>query len=73
MSKILIIGGSFRNKGAEAMVLTCVRELRARYPQAEIVVASYVGTDDMPFGMQVVPESPGETFVLIQAVRASRR
>ena len=73
MSKILIIGGSFRNKGAEAMVLTCVRELRARYPQAEIVVASYVGTDDMPFGMQVVPESPGETFVLIPTGRDPAR
>ena len=42
----LIIGGGFNNKGAEAMVLTVVEQLRMRWPLARVTVSSYAGSAD---------------------------
>lgn len=36
MKKFVITGGHFENKGAQAMLLAVIEELRARYPNSEI-------------------------------------
>jgi polysaccharide pyruvyl transferase WcaK-like protein len=52
--KIVLIGGNFKNKGAEAMILTALREFSRRWSNPEIVVASYASRDTRPFGMHEV-------------------
>jgi polysaccharide pyruvyl transferase WcaK-like protein len=47
---ILLIGANFKNKGAEAMALTAVRELAERHPEARFTVASYAAKESRPYG-----------------------
>ncbi|MBQ8677096.1 MAG: polysaccharide pyruvyl transferase family protein [Alphaproteobacteria bacterium] len=42
MSKYLITGGGFGNKGAESMVYTAISKIRAVEPEAEITVVCFV-------------------------------
>lgn len=40
--KILILGGEFRNKGAEAMTFSTVNELKCLFPNTEIVMLNHL-------------------------------
>jgi hypothetical protein len=50
MMNILLIGANFKNKGAEAMALTAIRELSERFPSAHFTVASYAAREALPYG-----------------------
>lgn len=50
MMNILLIGANFKNKGAEAMALTAIRELSERFPSANFTVASYAAREALPYG-----------------------
>lgn len=52
--KILLLGGNFKNKGAEAMILTAVKQLGQRFLGAEFFVASYAKSDNLPYGRQSI-------------------
>ena len=47
---ILLIGANFKNKGAEAMALTAIREFSERFPDAHFTVASYAAREALPYG-----------------------
>lgn len=47
---ILLIGANFKNKGAEAMALTAVREFSERFPDATFTVASYAAREAISCG-----------------------
>ena len=47
---ILLIGANFKNKGAEAMALTAIREFSERFPEATFTVASYAAREALPYG-----------------------
>lgn len=47
---ILLIGANFKNKGAEAMALTAIREFSERFPHATFTVASYAAREALPYG-----------------------
>ena len=47
---ILLIGANFKNKGAEAMALTAVREFSERFPDATFTVASYAAREALAYG-----------------------
>ncbi|MBN1757596.1 MAG: polysaccharide pyruvyl transferase family protein [Chitinispirillaceae bacterium] len=49
--EILLIGGSFRNKGAEAMVLSAVHQFSGIYPGCRLTVASYVKRESRAYGI----------------------
>jgi colanic acid/amylovoran biosynthesis protein len=49
---ILFIGGNFKNKGAEAMILTSLLQFSRRIPDAKLIVASYASRESIPFGEQ---------------------
>lgn len=50
MMNILLIGANFKNKGAEAMALTAIREFSERFPDATFTVASYASREALPYG-----------------------
>lgn len=43
--RIVLVGGEFRNKGSEAMVISTVSSLKQLMPDAEFIVASYFQED----------------------------
>ncbi len=47
---ILLIGANFKNKGAEAMALTAIREFSERFPEATFTVASYAAREALSYG-----------------------
>ena len=47
---ILLIGANFKNKGAEAMALTAIREFSERFPDATFTVASYAAREALAYG-----------------------
>jgi colanic acid/amylovoran biosynthesis protein len=51
---ILLIGANFKNKGAEAMALTAIRELSERFPDATFTVASYAAREALPYGEHTI-------------------
>lgn len=50
--RVIIIGGGFTNKGAEAMALTTVEQIIHRFPDAHVVIASYTQSEDVEYGVQ---------------------
>ena len=48
MRKIIITGGGFKNKGAQAMTFICVSELKRRFPNHQILLIS--DCPDQEFG-----------------------
>ncbi len=69
--RILVVGVSFKNKGAEAMALTVVRQCSALFQKPEIILASYAKIEDKAYGEHVL--SSGETFKLIANDRSLDR
>lgn len=69
--RILVVGVSFKNKGAEAMALTVVRQCAALFQKPEITLASYAKIEDKAYGEHVL--SSGETFKLIANDRSLDR
>lgn len=49
-TRVLLVGGSFCNKGAEAMVLSCLHEIDRRLSNVEFMIASYAKTEALPWG-----------------------
>jgi colanic acid/amylovoran biosynthesis protein len=70
MSRILLIGGNFKNKGAEAMALTALAELHARYPGAELVLASYAKRENLAYGPHPLSGAKGVSWRLIPNTRS---
>ncbi len=53
-----VVGGGFSNKGAEAMVFTCVSELKKNFPEKEIIVFTnrdYPEKVKSRFVFQIIP------------------
>jgi polysaccharide pyruvyl transferase WcaK-like protein len=64
---ILLIGANFKNKGAEAMALTAIREFSERFPDALCAVASYASKEALPYGEHTLTIRGREcTFQLIR-------
>jgi colanic acid/amylovoran biosynthesis protein len=64
---ILLIGANFKNKGAEAMALTAIREFAERFPNAVCTVASYASKEALPYGEHTLTIRGREcTFRLIR-------
>ena len=51
---ILLIGANFKNKGAEAMALTAIRQFSERFPGASCTVASYAAREALPYGEHTI-------------------
>jgi colanic acid/amylovoran biosynthesis protein len=67
MMNILLIGANFKNKGAEAMAITAIRELSERVPNANFTVASYAAREALPYGEHTLTIRDREcTFRLIR-------
>lgn len=47
MKFIITAGALTGNRGTEAMVTTCIQQIRRRYPKAQICIASYYPLDDL--------------------------
>jgi polysaccharide pyruvyl transferase WcaK-like protein len=64
---ILLIGANFKNKGAEAMALTAIREFSERFPDATFTVASYAAREALPYGEHTLTiRERACTFTLIR-------
>jgi colanic acid/amylovoran biosynthesis protein len=60
---ILLIGANFKNKGAEAMALTAVREFHSRLPGCSITVASYAKQESILYGAHRLDERTSFTLI----------
>ena len=69
--RILVIGVSFKNKGAEAMALTIVKQSTLLFQDVEIVLASYAKNENKAYGKHIL--SNGEIFRLIANDRSLDR
>ena len=67
MKRILLVGANFKNKGAEAMAITAVRQFTRIYPEVEITIASYAKQESIAYGMHSL--SDGLSFELIRNTR----
>jgi len=47
MKFVITAGALTGNRGTEAMVTTCIEQIRQRYPEAQICIASYYPLDDL--------------------------
>ncbi|ULQ46622.1 polysaccharide pyruvyl transferase family protein [Flagellatimonas centrodinii] len=72
--KFLVVGANLQNRGAEAMLLTTVRELQTRWPSARILAATYSRGDRDLLGniKRAGPDGRYQEFELIPAMRGLR-